>query len=55
MLPSPLPLLERVVSNEVRNRVRGIVGDEPLTRFAATPLSTLSHKGRGKKQAKPPL
>jgi hypothetical protein len=41
------------MSSEARQRrVRGGVHSEhsPLTRFAAAPLSTLSHEGRGEKE-----
>ena len=49
---SPLPLWERVARIE-RSEIEpgeGECPDDariPLTRFAASPLSTLSHKGRG--------
>jgi len=43
-------LWERVVSNAVRNRVRGSDLQKkqgPLTRLASMMLATLSRKGRG--------
>jgi hypothetical protein len=48
---NPLPLWERVVPSEARNRVRGRrVSTNPLTRLAPSVLATLSHDG-GKKAA----
>jgi hypothetical protein len=46
---NPLPLWERVVPSEARNRVRGPASQQhrPLTRLAPSVLATLSHKGRG--------
>jgi hypothetical protein len=45
-------LWERVLTHEVAKRVRGmnISLKCPLTRFLAALETTLSHKGRGKKE-----
>ncbi len=47
----PLPLWERVVPSEAKNRVRGLLlKKDPSPGSHLKVLATLSHKGRGEKE-----